>query len=116
MNIRKYETNGPGYIRAEIEWASTTVASSTDSKSSEVPNGGYASLSVKQEDFYMSLEIVPDDIPFNDNLQLPIMPGQELPKKLVGATFPASHYELPYIILPLDDTKHGFAIQVGLVD
>jgi len=115
MNIRKYETNGPGYIRAEIVWNSTDSYPASDVKTYNVPGGGVASLSVKQEEYYISLSIVPEDIPFFDNIQLPIFPGQELPQKIIGASFPSSHYSLPYIILPLDDTKFGFAINVGLV-
>lgn len=115
MNIRKYETNGPGYIRAEIEWAPADTFPANDTKSYDVPNGGIASLTVKQEEFYITLSIVPEDIPFFDNLQLPILPGKELPAKMVGATYPACHFKLPYIILPLDDTKYGFALNVGLI-
>jgi hypothetical protein len=114
MKIRKYETNGPGYIRAEIEWSPTATYPASDVKTYNVPGGGIASLSVKQEAYYVSLSIVPDDIPYFDNIQLPILPGQELPQKIIGAAFPASHYSLPYVILPLDDTKFGFALNVGL--
>jgi hypothetical protein len=115
MNIRKYETNGSGYIRAEIEWSPNAPFPVNVTKTFQVPMSGIASLSVLQEEYYITLKIVPDDIPFYDNIQLPIFHGKELPHKIIGANYPASHFDLPYIISPLDDTKYGFSLSVGLV-
>lgn len=114
MNIRNYETNGSGYLRAEVIWTADTQAGASDSKTYEIPSSGLAAFGVTQEEYFLRLNIVPDDIPFDDVLQLLIPPGAELPAKYAGCTFPAMHFPLPYVILPLDDTTRGFAIQVGL--
>lgn len=115
IRIRKYETNGLGYIRAEIEWdAQTGVGGVT--KNLDVPGGGIASLTANQEQYFLTLNIIPDDVPVPkfDSLRLPVTPGQPLLTRLGGCTMPSLFYDLPYFILPLYDTTHGLNLSAGI--
>jgi hypothetical protein len=115
MEIRKYVTNGDGYIRAEIQWLKDDLSLAGDTKTFEVASGGFAELTVLQEEHCITLSIVPGNVVLYDKIQLPIKPGIKLPKKVIGANFPSCYFYLPYIISPLDDTIYGFALSVGLI-
>ncbi len=114
IRVRKYETNGRGFIRAEVEWDAGSTQTGSDTKQYEHPDGEIASFAAIQKTTHVDLAIYPEDVPDFDSLRLPIVAGQPLPKKLVGCTFPSMHYDLPYVITPLDDTPYGFGISIGL--
>jgi len=115
MRIRTYQTNGRGFLRAEIEWDAGATQRGNDTKRFTLPTGEEASLAVTQDKAtHIVLVVYPDDVADPDRFQLPIVLGQPLPGKLCGATLPSLYYGLPYIITPLDDTTCGFGFSVGI--
>jgi len=117
ITIRKYETNGRGFLKAEIVWDPNDPTVEPVTVSKELPTGEIASLAVipsAEQNGYIIVPIYPDDVPEVDVFALPINLAGPIPPQLLGARLPSIYFSTPYRIKALADTDLGFQVAAGV--
>ena len=115
VTVSKFEVTASGILTAEFRWDPADPANIPAKTRINVPNGGLASIGAgvahDQGLTYITVRIVPDDVPYTDILSLPINPENPLPLSLIKSVIPSIGSPMVfYKLKALKDTKSGFRL------